>query len=437
MFALESRNGVARTGTGPNMAARSNLAEHLYEGLNVLCGRFLRAGDTLRSVMPLGPPQSLRAEVVAPKRSWEAGRRSRVRNTGRILGEMLSGAMADEILVPGEGRIKGMIVAAGNPVAAVPELRKSIRAFQSLELLISIDPYMTATSTYAHYILPTTTQYEHADITGSLPMPFCRPYAQYAPAAVKPPRDSDLVEDWYPFWALAKRLGKPMHYAGVELDMHTPPSTDDLIAMITRHAQVSLAELQSAPHGKVYEISATVEPARAESNARFDLAPADVAAELAQVAAESFGTDVASDGSRFTHRLTTRRMRSVMNTALQGLPSIHAHHPYNPAYLHPDDMRSGGFDDGDPIDIISEHGRIPAIAEGDRTVKPGVVSMSHCWGGLPDARSGYDTVGSSTNLLVSSEQHIEPINAMPRYSAIPVRLEARHTAIGEGHGKKR
>src|SRR5690606_40720714 len=45
LFALESRRGFAVSGTGPDMAPRSNLAEHLLECLNVVCGRYLREGE--------------------------------------------------------------------------------------------------------------------------------------------------------------------------------------------------------------------------------------------------------------------------------------------------------------------------------------------------------------------------------------------------------
>lgn len=426
MFALESKKGVASTGTGPDMAARSNLAEHLYECLNVVCGRFLRAGDPVWQFLPLGPARDVHAEVYPPTRSWESEPRSRVRGNGRVLGEMLSGAMADEILTPGDGRIRGMIVSAGNPVSALPDVRKTVRAFSSLDLLVSIDPFMTATSRYAHYILPTTTQYEHADITYAFPMPFLEPFAHYTPAIVKPPSGADVMEDWYPFWALAKRLNKTITYAGVPLGVDRSPTTDELIDILTRHAQISLEELKEAPSGKVYPMHAVVLPGRPETaSARLEVAPPDVASELDDVARETFGEDTDVDGTLFTHRLISRRMRSVVNSRLQGFPSIRSRNPYNPAWLHPDDLVRYGLRDGASIYVVSENGRIPAVVESDATVKPGVVSMTHSWGGLPDENSEYEDVGSSTNLLISSDTHREPINAMPRFSAVPVRLEQR------------
>ena len=37
--------GMAKTGTGPDMGPHANVAEHLVQAMNVVCGRFPREGD--------------------------------------------------------------------------------------------------------------------------------------------------------------------------------------------------------------------------------------------------------------------------------------------------------------------------------------------------------------------------------------------------------
>jgi anaerobic selenocysteine-containing dehydrogenase len=73
---------------------------------------------------------------------------------------------------------------------------------------------------------------------------------------------------------------------------------------------------------------------------------------------------------------------------------------------------------GDAVEIASAHGAVQAVVQPDARVRPGVVSITHSWGGLPD-QSG---PGVNVNLLISCETDVQPINAMPRMSAVPVTI---------------
>ena len=149
---------------------------------------------------------------------------------------------------------------------------------------------------------------------------------------------------------------------------------------------------------------------------RFAVAPTDIVAELAEVAAESA---LPAADSHFTHRLVCRRLREVSNSMHQDFPAIRRRLRYNPAYMHSEDLAALGLASGEKVSIRSDHGRIEAIVEADDNVRPGVISMAHSWGGLPGEGS-YEQVGAYTGLLISTDDHMEPINAMPRQSAIPV-----------------
>jgi anaerobic selenocysteine-containing dehydrogenase len=108
-----------------------------------------------------------------------------------------------------------------------------------------------------------------------------------------------------------------------------------------------------------------------------------------------------------------------MNSTYRDLPAIHSRVPYNPLWMHPDDMADLGIQPGGRVLVASAHDEIEAIARADDTLRRGVVSMTHGFGSETRGDADYDRHGASVNRLVSSRD-LEPINAMPRFSGIPV-----------------
>ncbi|HBO3353833.1 TPA: molybdopterin-dependent oxidoreductase [Pseudomonas aeruginosa] len=426
LFARDSRQGCVYTGTGPSMAPHSNLMQHMADCLNVICGRFTHPGDAVLSVDMMTPPREFRAEVVPPSRASWLAPPGRIRGSSSIAGEKPTATLADEILTPGPGQVKCLISCGGNLANLMPDQQKMIRAFEALDLRISIDPYMSNSARLADYILPPTMQYERADLPVSAYgfAFFPESWVAYSPALLKPPKDSDLIEEWYFFWALAGRLGKTIRFGEVKLDMQTPPTTDQLLALRAQHPLAPLEEIRKHPSGKIFhDTNNVVLPPRPEATATFDVIPTDVAEELHQLAQQTpphQGHE--SDGHGFTHLLSSRRMRNFYNTIGMHLAATRKRNPYNPAYLNPEDMAANGLDNGDHIEISSDHACITAIVEADAAVRPGVVSMAHAWGGLPGENADPATHGSSTNMLISTDRDVEPVNAMPRMSAIPVNI---------------
>ncbi|MBL8629033.1 MAG: hypothetical protein JNM81_05365, partial [Rhodospirillaceae bacterium] len=125
----------------------------------------------------------------------------------------------------------------------------------------------------------------------------------------------------------------------------------------------------------------------------------------------------------FQFKLVSRRMREVSNSTLQDLPGIKKRVPFNPLCAHPDDVKRLGLKDGEKVRVISAHGRIDAVIESDDSLKRGVVSITHGFGRLPDVKADYESVGVSVATLISLTEDCEPLQAMPRMSAIPVKIE--------------
>jgi anaerobic selenocysteine-containing dehydrogenase len=430
LFAVGPR-GAAGTGTGPNMAPHSMLTEHLTLALNVLCGRVKRPGDRLESGTFLLPGDARRARVVPPG-DPAPGAPHRMGGLSGMPGEMLTNRLADEILQPGEGQVRALIVSGGNPVVAFPDQVRTEAALDALELLVVIDPRMTPTAKRADYVIGPRLELERADVPHIMDSRFPAPYSNYTPAVLD--TDDDLLAEWEVFAGIAARNGTEIELAGGRVphaDGALAPDLDDdaILDLIYAKARLPMDELRNS-RGVVHdERRVVVVEADADDFARFSLAPADVVAELAAVRRESSGAEVL-DGyvaDRFPFRLVSRRMKHVVNSLGRELPALGAVGTTNPAFLHPWDLERLGVADGELVLIESPHGSITGVAAAADDVKPGVVSMSHSWGGSSiehDVRGQ----GVPTNRLVASNDGFDPITGMAVQSAIPVRVSPAEEA---------
>ncbi len=434
-FAHFGKRGTVVTGTGPDMARRSNLTEQLVACINVVCGRYLREGEQIPNPGFVLPRYPRHAHVLPADRSWERGYKSRIGGYGIVFGEMMTGILADEILQSGPGQVRCLINHGGNPASSIPDQRKIVAALRSLDLLVSIEPYMTQTARLSHYILPPTLQYERADFPLWIfePLVCPTPFTRYTDAVVPPPINSEVVDDWYVFWSLARRLGRQFTYQGIALDMSRPPRAEQLARIISRHTPLPFEEIREQPMGVRYDQDPQyVLPPDPAVAGRFTLAPEDVRDELVDVATEFGRTSSRQETEDYPFRLSTRRVKHRFNSLGHTFKTLAKILPTNVAYLSPVDMSALNIVDGEKVAISSVQGSIEVEAATDPTVRQGVVSITHGFGDLPEADPNDATAparpGVSVNLLISTDRNLEPINAMPWMSGIPVAVRKLLTA---------
>lgn len=428
MFAHEGKRGSVGTGTGVDMAPFPNLSEQLYETIGVICGRFVREGEALPNPGVLLPRLPPHAEPVSPARDFETMPKSRVRGAVQLMGESATPTLAEEILTPGKARVRGLLISGANPASAIPDSRKVVEAFRALDLLVVIEPFVTETTKLADYVLPPKILFEHADLTFGLEANSMQmPYTQYTEALVDPPAGSEMADEGYIAWALAKRLGLTLNYFGTDLDMATPPSDDYLLSLLAANANVPFEQIKrEAIGGRIFDDLPEVRVLPPSGiGGKFEVMADDVRAEIRAFTATRPVGETLGSGSEYPLRMISRRIREVSNTSCRDLPSARKRAAYNPLCAHPDDFAALGISDGDECWVTSDNGRIPAIAEGDATLKRGVVSMTHGYGWLVGEEFDYKERGSSISLLVSLERDCDPLQAMPRMSGIPVRVDAR------------
>jgi anaerobic selenocysteine-containing dehydrogenase len=415
LFARGPR-GIATTGTGPDMAPHPNLTEHLVSALNLVCGRVRREGEPVTNPGVLSRPTPAKAQPIPPWPGFGVGPRSRVRGLGQVVGEMPTAALADEILEPGEGRVRALLCIGGNPVVAWPNQQKVVRAMQALDLLVCVDARFSATSQLADYVLAPKLTLERADVPILCDNWYEQPYTHYARPVVEPPEGSDTLEEWELYWEIASRLGTSIRLGRQELPLDRRPSKEEVIATLLARSRVPFDEIRRHEGGRVYsDVKQFVEPADPDCEARLNLAPDGICDELRAVRGEA-GADP------FSHRLISRRLRHVYNSSGRDVPALRRQGATNPAYMNPGDLAGLEIEHGDVVEISSEHAAILGVAASAPDVPPGVVSMAHAWGDPAADPKEVRETGSSTNRLVDDETDFDPITGMARQSAVPVNV---------------
>jgi anaerobic selenocysteine-containing dehydrogenase len=418
MFAAGPR-GTAGTGTGPNMAPHSSLTEHLAVVLNTILGRVNREGDLIENGLLLYPEMPHRAQATAP-RTPANGPPSRLRNLRGYRGEMPTAALAEEILTPGEGRVRALIVSGGNPAVAFPNQALTLEALADLELLVVIDHRMTATAEFAHYVMAPTLSLERADVPHLMDRWFRLPYTNYTEPVVE--RAGDVLNEWEVFWELASRLGSTLPLPGGTPDMTVRPSTDEIIDRSYAGSRMALDDVRANLRTVHPDMRLVVEPADPAATAQFTPAPDDFVAELADLLAQTSPMLGDLDVSEYPFRLVSRRLKHVLNSTGTELPGLARKGTTNPAYMHPDDVVELDLESGDLIDITSPSGTITGVVEPADDVKRGVISMAHSWGGSSLTDEKVRDIGTPTSRLVSVDAGHDPVTGMVVSSAIPVRV---------------
>lgn len=351
LFAAGHR-GIATTGTGPSMAPHSSLTEHLVLALNTILGRVNRAGDRIDAGCFLAAPTGMRAQVV-PASDPTPGAASRVRGLRGIRGEMLAGTLAEEILTPGDGQVRALIVNGGNPVVAWPDQALTVEALRALELLVVLDYRETATTELADYVIGSRLPLERADVPHILDRWWPVPYMNYTPAVVT--ADGDVLAEWELFWGLACRMGTPLRYPGGEAPTERKLTDDEILDLAYARARIPLGEMRANRGVVWHDLGLVAAPAEPGARGRFTVAPPDVVRELADVRAETCsGTAMrAFDTARYPFRLVSRRLRPMVNSVGGDLPVLRAKGTTNLAHMHPEDLDELGIEPGDLVEITS------------------------------------------------------------------------------------
>ncbi|NIJ36117.1 formate dehydrogenase [Sphingopyxis panaciterrae] len=403
----------------------STIANMLLDAINIAGGKFGKVGGSTFGAFPLaggGEPLSGYGE-----------HRTRIGNLPVVAGLMPAAALPDDILEPGEGQVRAMMIVAGNPVLSAPGGERLEQALASLDLLFSIDLYVTESNRFADYILPAATFLEKDDIPLIGLSHMVRPYIQYARAAV--PTMGEARDEKGIFDDLVRRigLGSIAPTPGLRWlerqGMAITPLT--LVELGLRHGPfgkargadaLTFAKLADMPHGTMLDMPLTYDdwaPHIATGDGRIRLWHPILADEFARFAVHQPVGSVAP-----TLKLFSQRKLKSMNSWMHN-PEKLARSQEPALLVHPADAARHGLADGGQARVSNAHGAVEVRVEVTDDVVEGAACYPHGWGHNGGWRHANTLPGANINVLLGlGPEAVELVSGTTFIDGIPVSVEA-------------
>ncbi|MZD57327.1 molybdopterin-dependent oxidoreductase [Streptomyces sp. SID5606] len=434
------------------------LASWLVDVLNILTGNLDRPGGALfpqaatdRTPRPAGPG-----------RGFALGRwTSRVGGHPEAKGELPLSALAEEIDTatgPGTGTpVRALITIAANPVLSAPDGDRLDKALDSLDFMVSVDPYLGETSRHADVVLPPPppAQSPHHDFAFNTlavrnQVRYTRPAVPLEPgrmaeteilarltlaATGRHGTDPAAVDAM----VVEQTLGKSVR------DPHSPVhgrDPGDLAARLTgengperrldlmlrlgpygdgfgaRPDGLTLERLLAHPHGiDLGPLRPRLPQPLKTRSGKVELLPEPIAGDLPrlrQALAERPAGLV----------LVGRRHLRSNNSWMHNIPALTGGSNRCTLHVHPDDAGRLGVSAAQPVRVQGPGGEVTVPAEITDSVRPGVVSLPHGWGhDRPGTRQTHAATepGVNVNQLLDGSL-LDPLSGNAVLNGVPVKL---------------
>ncbi|WP_162527139.1 molybdopterin-containing oxidoreductase family protein [Sphingomonas solaris] len=404
-FAAAPR-AFAFAGTGPALGRHGVLTHWLTLALNVLTDRLDRPGGRFAPNWPYN--------MALAKGGGEPKRHSRVRGIETVVGQHSLSELADEILTPGDGQVRALILGGGNPVSTGAGGDHLARALGTLDLLVSVDLFQRESHREAHWLIPAVHFLEREEVHVGLHTYNDQPFIQSTRQVLPPP------EGVRPEWTFYRDLAAAM---GLELFGGQARAPDDLAAaMLAGSGQVTLEQVRAQPHGLVFG-ERTMGHFRSFMQDRgraIELCPARFAEALEQAVAE--GVTAVPTGQ---YRIISRRRNGMMNASLaETAGSVGHDETAETVELNAHDAAAMGVAVGDRLDLVSATATIRVRAVLTDAIRRGTIVLAQGWGSpLFDPTTSAEVFrrGNARNKLVS-DTDIDPLSAAPRLNGTLVTI---------------
>ncbi len=442
--AVYGRMGTTTSGLSidGSVLPMGTVASWLIDVINISIGSLDKPGGVMFALPAAGGPSTEGTAGIGHGVSIPGRRRTRVRELPSVLGEFPVSALAEEIDTPDPEsghHIRAMFVIGGNPIVSTPDSLRLRAAFESLDFMVSVDPYLTATSSLADVVLPVSSPLtrSHYDVVfNNLAV---RNQARYSPAVFPVPQghmdEADVL----------------LTLAGIAIGINTgneisAEAMDDILAATVAHqaitdsasrlqgltieavlelvaplrgvervldirlrsspAGLTLQQIIDAPHGiDLGPLTPRLPEVLRTPSGRIEFAP-PVLIETLATAASAMKTATPSPAVG-SYLLVGRRQLRSNNSWMKDIVNLQGGSNMPTAQMHPLDAADLGRTDGEMICVTSASGSLNIALAISDTVSRGCICIPHGWADF------------NVNVLVSVD-HVDPLGGTAVLSGLPV-----------------
>ncbi len=447
----EAPSACAYGRLGTHAGQFGTLASWLVDLLNVVTDNLDRPGGAMFAMGSTERPR---------RRAFQIGRwSSRVREYPEALGELPVATLADEILTEGPGQVRALITLAGNPMRSTPDTGRLAEAFDSLEFVVSVDPYLTATSGRADVVLPPPSALQRSHYDLAFQGLSVRNVANYSPPTL-PLEPGDMPE-----WEILTRLALLVAGQGTEIDVGVvdtwalagqiqteatkaaspiagrdpgeimselgdAPGPDRIIDFLVRTGPygdgfgsepdgLSLDRLREHPHGiDLGPLEPRLPDLLCTESGGIEATPEWITRDLPRLR-------IALNDSEDGFVLIGRRQLRSNNSWMHNIEALMRGKERFTLLVNPEDAERIGVESGALAHIESDAGELRATVAISDEMMPGVVSLPHGWGHddpVASLQVAAKRPGADSNTLTGAE--VDPISGNAILNGIRVAVTA-------------
>lgn len=344
---------------------------------------------------------------------------SRVRGLPEFNQELPTSAMAEEMLVPGDGQVRAFVCIAGNPVLSAPNGRQLDQALAGLDYMVSLDFYLNETSRHADIILPPTGPLEHEQYDLVFNLLAVRNVAKFAEPLFKP--DDHTRSDWDIMQGLTQRI---RHLKTGDNEAGKPPeATPEQVVDFGLQSgpyKLTLQELKQHPHGlDLGPMRPRLPEHLYTEDKMINLIPELMKEDMARL--RHYYSEIKDSGSL---TLIGRRDLRTNNSWMHNSQRLVKGKDRCTLLVHPNDAEHHGVKDRGRAKLISRVGEVEVDIALTEDIMPGVVSLPHGWGHDREGialRVAQSSPGVSAN-DVTDDQFVDTASGNAALNGVAVRL---------------